>query len=131
MCHILRISTEVWNTGGELPIEKLHVGNDCEEIYCLDFFGKSRNLPVLLCAMQTEMLTYRRQSERDPWVSSRFDMQSIERHLESGAEIFAAGYSGHKLKLASCNCAGRWSVSTSIPHVRHTTDGESSNLESN
>ena len=125
ICHILRISINEWNSH-DLPIE-----NDLHH-YCCSYFGDSKQLVAIHCAMQTEMLTYRRQDEDDPWTSDRFDMEAIERNLSAGVNVFEEGYGGYPLKLAHCNCAGAWNIDASgRPHVCEATDGDFSNLEDN
>lgn len=41
------------------------------------FYGDSRDLGKLWGAVQTELLTYRRIKEGDPWLSSNFDMHAV------------------------------------------------------
>lgn len=119
ICHILRISIDEWNAHN-VPMK----------IGCHYWYNK--HLAVLHCAMQTEMLTYRRQDEGDPWISNRFDMEAIEKHLAAGLDVFEEGYGGYPLKLAHCNCAGFWHVDAlGRPHMREATDGDFSNLEDN
>lgn len=50
-------------------------------------FGMNRDLAKLWAAVQTEMLTYRRQCENDPWVSENFDMEALQQGLESGLGV--------------------------------------------
>jgi hypothetical protein len=45
--------------------------------WCENYFGKSRVLGVLWAAVQTELLTYRRREEDDPWTSDNFNMQDL------------------------------------------------------
>lgn len=47
-------------------------------------FGMNRDLAKLWAAVQTEMLTYRRQDKCDSWVSEIFDMEDLLQSLESG-----------------------------------------------
>lgn len=47
-------------------------------------FGMNRDLAKLWAAVQTEMLTYRRQNKHDPWVSENFNMEDLLQSLESG-----------------------------------------------
>jgi hypothetical protein len=55
--------------------------------YQQNFFGKNKNLATLWAAVQTELLTYRRIAEGDPWISANFDMQSVLESLEKGKEL--------------------------------------------
>jgi len=47
-------------------------------------FGMNRDLAKLWAAVQTEMLTYRRQNVYDSWVSENFNMEDLLQSLESG-----------------------------------------------
>ncbi|KAH8779124.1 hypothetical protein F5882DRAFT_297741 [Hyaloscypha sp. PMI_1271] len=69
---------------------------NCIPAYCCDhdttpyqqnFFGKNKSLATLWAAVQTELLTYRRIAEGDPWISANFDMQSVFESLEKGKEL--------------------------------------------
>jgi hypothetical protein len=55
--------------------------------YQQNFFGKNKSLATLWAAVQTELLTYRRIAEGDPWISANFDMQSVLESLEKGKEL--------------------------------------------
>lgn len=46
-------------------------------------FGRSDLLGPIWAAAQTELLTYRRIAQGDPWSSDRFDMHAVLRSLES------------------------------------------------
>ena len=126
--YILRTSTAEWeretmptrvhDSGGGIGDSKCT--NNFE---CTSYFGNNRNLISLRSAIQTELLTYRRQSECDPWVSANFDMRSVENDLASGADIFLEGFGGYKMKIGCC-----W---TSSPRTCEATDGDFSNLERN
>lgn len=52
--------------------------------YQQNFFGKNKNLAALWAAVQTELLTYRRLAEGDPWISPNFDMKNVLECLETG-----------------------------------------------
>ncbi|KAL8741566.1 MAG: hypothetical protein Q9190_005837 [Brigantiaea leucoxantha] len=51
------------------------------------FFGANRELPVLLAAVQAEMLTYRRLDEKNPWVSPYFDIRAVVGCLKEGKDL--------------------------------------------
>jgi hypothetical protein len=42
-----------------------------------NYFRKNQYLATLWVAVQTELLTYRRFKEGDPWISENFNMESI------------------------------------------------------
>ena len=122
MRHILRMFTAEWERE-EMPT----VSNDCMHDHTSPYyFGHNRNLLSLWKAIQTELLTYRRQSQSDPWVSKNFDMQSIQKDLAIGADIFPRGFGGYEMKLRSC-----WfDVEVpAFPRACEATDGDFSNLE--
>jgi hypothetical protein len=48
-------------------------------------FGKDRTLGHLWAAAQTELLTHRRQREKDPWTSQKFDLPGVLKCLEERA----------------------------------------------
>jgi hypothetical protein len=57
-------------------------GNDKEcNKYCTDLFGniywRSKHMGTLWAAIQTELVTYRRLEEGDPWLSENFNMQVV------------------------------------------------------
>jgi len=53
------------------------------ECLCDNYFGKSRVLGDLWAAVQTELLTYRRREEDDPWTSESRQLQ----HAGSAPEL--------------------------------------------
>ena len=61
---------------------------DCpDEGYWVSYFGRSKVLASLWAAVQTELLTYRRLEERDEWISTNFDMPSLNEGLIRGGEV--------------------------------------------
>jgi hypothetical protein len=60
-----------------------HNGTSYQE----NFFGKNKYLATLWAAVQTELLTYRRLNENDPWISANFDMESVLESLETGTDL--------------------------------------------
>lgn len=111
-CHILRIAQE---TTFYLPDEEDEPDMDdyldvpfeadadyeicfeaCEEGYCfqpdalepdLRCFGRSSKLGHVWAAVQAELLTYRRQSEAEPWISPRFDLARLLQCLDTDSPI--------------------------------------------
>ena len=78
-------------------------------LYCpyhesnVNFFGRSRILASLWAAVQTELLTYRRQNEDDPWISKNFNMNTLFHSLIRGGDIAIALVQKHMMK-PFCPC---------------------------
>jgi len=51
------------------------------------YFFQWSQLRRIWAAVQTEILTYRRINEHDPWISPNFDMDALLKSLETGAAI--------------------------------------------
>jgi len=51
-----------------------------KNLYC-----GSRDLGILWASIQTELLTYRRIKESDPWISLRFNIQQLMDGLDDGS----------------------------------------------
>lgn len=101
LCHILRIAEEIHDgfqyeidseseSGGasQSDSEKESEDNSTGPSFSLScshhefpmktgVFGKDRTLGHLWAAAQTELLTYRRQREEDPWTSEKFDLPGV------------------------------------------------------
>jgi hypothetical protein len=108
ICHILRVAEEIWDdyrngfgSEGESRVTS-HSDSDDEsedgstgprfllscshhEDIALGAFGRGRILGHLWAAAQTELLTYRRQREEDPWTSDKFDLPCVLKCLEERA----------------------------------------------
>ena len=41
------------------------------------YFGRNENLGVIYAAVRTELVTYRRLAEHDPWTSTNFSMEEL------------------------------------------------------
>jgi hypothetical protein len=67
------------------------------------FFGRNRNLSTLWAAVQTELLTYRRLQEGDPWISPNFNMKSLLWSLNSGHKLSIALVE-KKMMSSYCDC---------------------------
>ena len=103
-CQILRVANEVRqhrNVGSEVEDgfdDFDERGSDIDDfIRCTDnctdlgiipsCFDGSNVLVHIWAAFQAEILTHRKQTEDDPWVSERFDMGLLLRCLETGSSI--------------------------------------------
>ena len=64
-----------------LRIESTHVVENRQSGHA------NTQLGVLWEAVQVELLTYRRQSDTQPWISQNFDMEAMLMYLEEGIEI--------------------------------------------
>ena len=125
--YILRTATAEW-ARMKMPMDV----DDCEVKVCKSYFGNSQSLLSTFAAVQIELLTYRRESQGDPWVSKFFDMQSVEKGLANGANVFLEGFGGHEMKFASSFCSCDFgSDIPGIPRACEATDGDFSNLERN
>lgn len=81
--HILRITEDICLSGYE-PVDCVCRSSRCPGEHA---FSGNGQLLALDCAVQTEILTYRRLREEDPWVSPFFDMLSVLRSLETGESL--------------------------------------------
>jgi len=52
-----------------------------------NFYGGSKAIGTLWAAIQTELATYRRLTEEDPWISQYFDMRSLLDGMKNGGLI--------------------------------------------
>ena len=68
-----------------------------------NYFGKSRVLAPLWAAVQTEMLTYRRREEEDPWTSDNFNMQDLLLGLKTRDQIGVKLVQDNMMK-SYCRC---------------------------
>ena len=73
-------ATDDWSDVNEesCPHSKTFTGN---------FYGRSKVIGTLWAAIQTELVTYRRLSEDDPWISQYFDLRSLLGGLNNGGLI--------------------------------------------
>jgi hypothetical protein len=69
----------------------------------LNYFGDSNTLATLWAAVQTELLTYRRIAEGDPWISPNFSMDSVLESLEKGQKI-SIGLVSNNMMKPFCSC---------------------------
>jgi hypothetical protein len=49
-----------------------------------NFYGRSKAIGTMWAAIQTELLTYRRLTDGEPWISENFDLQSVLEGLNNG-----------------------------------------------
>jgi hypothetical protein len=68
-----------------------------------NYFGESRVLGVLWAAVQTELLTYRRREEDDPWTSDNFNMQDLLLSLKTRDQIGVKLVQDNMMK-SYCEC---------------------------
>ena len=71
----------------DLPVDDTlpHYCFECTK--SLNFFGQSPILAPLWAAIQTELLTYRRQEEGDPWISQNFNIKSLAQGLIHNGKV--------------------------------------------
>ena len=58
---------------------------DCD--FARNYFGGQRSLATIWAAVKTELLTYRRLTEEDAWLSPYFNMRSLADGLENGGRV--------------------------------------------
>lgn len=110
---------------GEDDYCEVHEGTSYEH----SIFSKSKALSTLWSAVQTELLTYRRISEGDPWISENFDMKSALDSLQSGRGLSIGLVAKHMMK-PSCACGVfEDAVDPACPGVEEACTHYFSNLE--
>lgn len=50
-------------------------------------YGRSKVIGTLWAAIQTELLTYRRLTDKDPWISKNFDLKAVMDGLKNGGSL--------------------------------------------
>ena len=70
----------------EVVIVSLPAHCPCRE-ESFNFFPQRRSLATLWAAVKTELLTYRRLTEEDAWLSRNFDMNTLEKGLVQGNKV--------------------------------------------
>ena len=130
VCYILRSSVEerkqnenfegayeeayrnYWNRMDEQSLdqsddeEENRVPFWCPYIYDGDhhhYFGVGPNTAILWAAVQTELLTYRKLKESDPWISEHFNMKDLLEGLYTGEGI-RVGLVEKELMNPFCYC---------------------------
>jgi hypothetical protein len=89
--HMANLEGEAWDSFEQC---------ECSEG---NFFGKSRVLGVLWAAVQTELLTYRRRKEDDPWTSDHFNMQDLLLSLKTRGQVGVKLVQDNMMK-SYCEC---------------------------
>jgi hypothetical protein len=121
-CHILQIAEQSWSKGHELE-DRL-----CSHEIELEEFTLDARLPTLHAAVQTELLTYRRLQEDDPWISPFFDMQSVLKSLETGQPLSIDLIKNDMMK-PFCECGRVDAGDPYFPRAEHVMQYHFSNLE--
>ena len=123
-CHILQRSEKHWQSEG--PQQKRWCG-DCRRMVNLE-----RSLATLYAAVQTELLTYRRLEEGDPWISSNFDMHTALEGLLYDGRI-SVDLVSKDMMILTCKLCGYFGSSFRLmdisPRAEEVTRYHFSNLE--
>ncbi len=81
---------ETYNNG-DSDADSMDTQSDIDEDFCDDLkenpYGQSKAIGTLWAAIQTELVTYRRLTETDPWISRYFDMRSLLNGINNGGII--------------------------------------------
>lgn len=122
--HILRIVEDTCSSEYE-PMDC-----KCRSDMCPGVSNFSSNVQLLAldAAVQTEILTYRRLREEDPWVSPFFDMPSVLRSLETG-EPLSIGLITKDMMQPLCDCGWFCGDTPWCPRAEHVMKYPFSNLE--
>ena len=110
ICLVLRAVTDANRDEGEDENEK-----GLEDSFACDhctYVRNDRRLRVrrnkhigkLWAAVQVELLTYRRQSDTDPWLSANFSITEVLRSLQSGDEMSTGRITSQALMGDHCRC---------------------------
>lgn len=91
--------------GGRYEVEGVpgYCPDHFDTSYQQNFFGKNMTLATLWAAVQTELLTYRRLVEGDPWLSANFAMASVLESLENGDKL-SIGLVSKNMMKPCCRC---------------------------
>ncbi|KAG8532976.1 uncharacterized protein KY384_001758 [Bacidia gigantensis] len=127
---------EFWGTGERTAgIEMYLTGNDSGTIRCpyqgqdhTKPFGDSKILGSLWAAIQTELLTYRRLKEGDPWISPNFDMRVVELDLMTGQKLTIPLLQNGMIRPFCC-CGNFPGAIATSPTATDATTYHFSNLE--
>ena len=91
---------------------------------------RKKNLRLLWAAVQTELLTYRRQTETDPWISENFNILKAVETLESGEGLSVGNLTGQGL-MRELPRSGRLHTEHPLPRADEVTSQHISNLDEN
>ena len=92
-----------------------------------NFFGTSTVLATLWAAVQTELLTYRRLKEEDPWLSQNFDMKTLKEGLDRG--VITIPLVSQSMMKKFCECGDFMNVIPACPVVEEACAYYFANLE--
>ena len=92
-----------------------------------NFFGTSTVLATLWAAVQTELLTYRRLKEGDPWLSQNFDMKSLKEGLDRG--MVTIPLVSQNMMKEFCECGHFFKAIPACPVVEEACAFYFANLE--
>ncbi|KIX03560.1 uncharacterized protein Z518_07113 [Rhinocladiella mackenziei CBS 650.93] len=95
------------NSGCEDDNFRSACGEECD--YFPEYYKRS-DIGHVWAAVQTELLTYRRINEADPWISSYFDLDAVLAGLKTGEEISMPLFDNRMIK-PYCRCGrpgGSW-----------------------
>ena len=124
----IRYSEDEMSTDGEESYEP-HLPTDCSSSEThYNFFGRSKVLPSLWAAVQTELLTYRRLEEGDEWISQNFNMRTLSEGLISSGKVDVALVQGDMMK-PFCGCGNFPGAAPACPIVDDAVAYYFSNLE--
>ncbi|KAI1372771.1 hypothetical protein F4677DRAFT_431474 [Hypoxylon crocopeplum] len=76
----------------------------CDHDWFSNFYGESKDLGVLWAAIQTELLTYRRINDGDPWLSDRFSMRLVLEGLKNGSGFSLLPLVEQNMMKPFCKC---------------------------
>jgi hypothetical protein len=95
-----------------------------------NFYGESKVVGKLWAAVQTELATYRRLTENDPWISENFDMRSLLEGLNNGG-LISIGLVENDMMAPFCQCGRFLDVSDeACPCVDEVCKEHFANLDS-
>jgi hypothetical protein len=128
-CHILKIAERGWWRAKELKVEDIIFRKCRQHNWPMALHVLDERLPVLQAAVQTELLTYRRLREEDPWISPSFDMPSVLRSLKTDQPFSIDLIRKDMMQQPICECGGFMTTENYIPRAEHVMRYHFSNLE--
>ena len=99
-CHILRRSQFQWQIG-QAPSKCKD--DRCASVPYENYFGSDTGLAVLAATVKTELLTYRRLKEEDPWISPHFNLGLLLECLSDDGRI-SIGLVEKEMMRRVCDC---------------------------
>jgi hypothetical protein len=128
-CHILQIAERGWSRAKELEEENPMFKECSQHFWPMALHALDERLPVLHAAVQTELLTYRRLREEDPWISPSFDMPSVLRSLKTDQPFSIDLIRKDMMQQPICKCGGFMTTVNYSPRAEHVMRYHFSNLE--